>query len=79
MGWAMSVNIEVTLTLHLCSCGTCYALPHWITVGYQCPMCGRQKYERLQERFDEVYQEKSRLERVVRGLRGALKQKAVQK
>lgn len=73
------VNIEVSLRIKLCPCGTVYAIPYWIEVGYQCPMCANRKYSALQSRFDNVYAEKSRLERVVRGLRGALKQQAVRK
>lgn len=68
------INSTITLTIHTCPCGTCYALPHWITVAYKCPMCAHRSYMMLQERYDERYEEKCRLERVVRGLRGALKQ-----
>lgn len=71
----MSVNIGVTLEVHTCSCGTVYALPHWITTGHKCPLCAGRKYAALEKLFDGVYKEKSRLERVVRGLRGALKQR----
>lgn len=75
----MGVNVEITLTLHTCSCGVVYALPHWITSAYQCPMCATQRHQRLEERFDELYKEKSHLERVVRSLRGALTRKAVRR
>jgi hypothetical protein len=68
----MSINIEVTMEVRTCLCGTCYALPHWIQ-SYQCPTCAGQKYRALQERFDELYLERNRLKRVVRGLRGAMK------
>lgn len=70
----MSINIEVTLTVKTCPCGAIYALPYWIE-RYRCPMCADQTYRLLQDRFDEIYKNNTRLRRVVIGLRGALKRK----
>lgn len=73
------VNVTVSLTVKTCPCGTVYAIPCWLNGGYQCPTCAYRIYDKLQSRFDGVYMEKCRLERVERGLRGAMKQKTVRR
>ena len=73
------LNITVTMTTRTCSCGAFYALPHWITSNHRCPMCADRRYDALYERVCKMEEEEERLGRVIRGLRGALKQRAVRK
>lgn len=74
-GEKMNIVIEVLLTERTCSCGTVYALPHWVVSNYQCPMCASRQVRKLLLVQEGLVEATTRLERVVRGLRGALKQR----
>lgn len=68
------MNIEVGLTIKTCPCGSMYAVPHWVT-AYQCPMCAYRKWESLEKRYEVGEDRITHLERVIIGLRGAIKQR----
>lgn len=74
-GEKVNTVIEVLLTEHTCSCGVVYALPHWVVSCYQCPMCASRQVRKLLLVQESLVEATTRLEHVVRGLRGALKQR----
>ena len=68
-------NIEVGLTTKTCSCGGVYAVPHWLTYGYECPMCASRRMETLRREIAELEEDAQRQRRVIAALKGVAKRK----
>lgn len=41
------LNISVTMTAKTCHSGHFYCVPHWMTSGYECPICANRRIGEL--------------------------------
>jgi hypothetical protein len=61
----MSIEVNVSLAIHTCTCGSLYALPHWMSGHGRCPMCAHRKFEAQGKEIEH-------LEKIVRYMRGTI-------
>ena len=66
------VNISVALKIHTCTCGSVYAIPHWLLYTGFCPLCLRETVNRLTSLHEEELENAKHLERRITSLKGAM-------
>lgn len=68
------INITVSMNIKTCLCGGIFSIPNWVT-SYDCPMCAERKIQQILKERDQAYQRQDHLQKIINGLRGALKRK----
>jgi hypothetical protein len=67
----VSIDINISLEVKTCCCGTIFAVPHWVQ-HWRCPLCAQRRLDAMAGEIEELSERVLERDRSISALKGAI-------